>query len=125
MAVAVKNMPESQTRTALGSLVFASIAGAVYILACVAIVFWGVPRVWDLGIAPFLANLTFVSYAGLIIVEAVTIGILAFVGSALVGPAPPRGLRAGVFLVLAWLFGAGFVTVLAGRVFENFLGGMP
>jgi preprotein translocase SecE subunit len=63
--------------------------------------------------------------AGLIVVEAVVIGVLAFVGMALVGPTPPRGLRAGVFAVLAWVLAAGLITLLVGRMFESWLGGMP
>jgi preprotein translocase SecE subunit len=125
MAVAVKNTPDSSTRTALGALVPTSILGALYILACAAVVFWGVPRVWELGVGSHLPkSLSFVNFAGLIVVEVVTIGILAFLGTALAGPTPPRGLRAGVFLVLAWLFLAGAVTILAGRVFQHFLAGL-
>ena len=61
----------------------------------------------------------FISVAGLVVLEFVTIGILSFVGSTLVGPTPPRGMRAGVFAVLAWLFIGGFI--MAGRLLENLL----
>ncbi|HEX4589949.1 MAG TPA: preprotein translocase subunit SecE, partial [Gemmataceae bacterium] len=71
------------------------------------------------------ASLSFVSYAGLIVVELVAIGVLAFLGTALAGATPPRGLRAGVFLVLAWLFATGVVAISAGRILESFLGGAP
>jgi len=126
MAVAVKNTPESQTRAALGSLVPASIAGAAYVLACAAILFWGVPYLWRVGIDAFLpASLSFVSVAALIVLEVVALGVLGFLGAALVGPTPPRGLRAGVFCVLAWVIGAGLLTILAGRVFEGWFGGAP
>ncbi|HEX4588523.1 MAG TPA: preprotein translocase subunit SecE [Gemmataceae bacterium] len=126
MAVAVKNNPESQTRTAQASLMVSSLAGAAYILACIGVIFWAVPYLWEVGIASHLPeNLSFVSYAGLIVVEVVAIGILSFLGMALVGPTPPRGLRAGVFLVLAWLFATGCVTVVVGRILEGFLSGTP
>jgi preprotein translocase SecE subunit len=125
MAVAVKNTPDSSTRSALGALVPASIFGALFVLICAAVVFWGVPRVWNLGPASLLTNVPFVSVAGLIVVEVVTIVILAFVGMALVGSTPPRGLRAGVFAVLAWLFATVFVTHLAGKIFQSLLGGIP
>jgi preprotein translocase SecE subunit len=126
MAVAVKNTPDSSTRAALGALVPASILGALYVLGCAAIVFWGVPRVWELGIGSHLPkSLSFVDFAGLIVVEVVTIAILAFLGTALVGPTPPRGLRAGVFLVLARLFATGFVGVVIGRLFQSLLAGLP
>ena len=123
MAVAVKNSPDSATRSMLGSLVPASIVGAVFILLCAAVVFWGIPRIWELGPSPYLTKVPFISVAGLIVVEIVTIGILAFVGIALAGPTPPRGLRRGVFTVLVWLFLTGFVTVSAGGVLQSLLGG--
>jgi preprotein translocase SecE subunit len=125
MAVAVKNSPESTTRSAAGTLVPASIAGAVFVVACLAVIFWGVPRLWEMGVAPHLANLSFVSYAVLIVFEAVAIAALAYAGNALVGTNPPAGLRAGIFSVLAWVFLTGVVTILAGRIFELFLSGAP
>jgi preprotein translocase SecE subunit len=125
MAVAVKNTPESQTRTALGALVPASILGAVYILACGAVVFWGVPHLWEIGVHPYLQNLSFVSYAVLGLFEVVAIVALAYLGNSLVGSTPPRGMRAGIFAVLVWLFATLLVTVVVGRIFEYFLGGAP
>jgi preprotein translocase SecE subunit len=125
MAVAVKN-PESQTRSAAGSLLVSSVAGAAFVIVCAAVVFWGVPYLWQIGIDSHLPDsMRFVSYAALIVIEAVTIGILAFLGMALVGPAPLRGLRAGVFSVLAWLFLTGVVTVVAGRLFQAWFGKVP
>jgi preprotein translocase SecE subunit len=135
MAVAVKNSPGSQTRTAQVSLVVASAVGALFILASAAVVFWGVPRVWEVGWTWFLGlfgdpaalagRLSFVGAAGLIVVEVVAIGLLTLLGTALVGPTPQRGLRAGVFTVLVGLIAAGFVTVLLGRLFETWFAGMP
>ncbi len=125
MAVAVKNIPDSSTRMALGGLISASVLGALYILGCAAVIFWGVPRVWDLGVVPYLARVPFVSVAILVVIEIVTIAILSILATALVGPTPPQGLRAGVFLVLVWLFLTGAITILAGRVFQHLLGGAP
>lgn len=123
MAVAVKNSLESKAPTAQRSLAFASVAGAIFILICAAVVFWGVPRLWDLGVGSHLPeSLSFVNVAGLVLVEVVAIGLLAALGTALVGPAPPRGLRAGIFAVLAWLIVAGLITVMFGRMFEGWFG---
>ena len=124
MAVAVKNTPDNQTRTATTSLVAASVLGAAFLVACAAIVFWGVPYLWDVGVGRHLpASLSFVGVAGLLLVEAVAIGVLIFVGMALVGPTPPRGLRAGIFAVLAWVLATGLLTVLIGRALENWFAG--
>jgi len=101
-------------------------AGAVFVLGCAAILFWGVPYLWRVGIDAFLPpSLSFVSVAALIVIEAVALGVLAFLGMALVGPTPPRGLRAGVAAVLFWLLATGFITVLFGRIFESWFGNMP
>jgi preprotein translocase SecE subunit len=126
MAVAVKNTTDSQTRPGTASLAVSSILGAVYVLAAAALVAQGIPYLWQTGIAPLLpANLSFVSAAGLIVVLLFGIGLLAVLGSALVGPSPPKGLRAGVFTVLAWLAGATLITVWVGRILESLLGGAP
>jgi preprotein translocase SecE subunit len=126
MAVAVKNSPDTQTRAAPFGLVVMSLLGAAFVLGFIAVVFWVAPYAWESVVAAHLPpSLSFVSYAGLIVLEIVAIGILTYIGSALVGPAPQRGLRGGVFLVLAWLFLSGLVTVLAGRIFEAWLGGVP
>jgi preprotein translocase SecE subunit len=126
MAVAVKNTPDTQTRTGISSLALASLLGAVYILGGVAVVAWGVPFLWHEGVASHLpASLSFVSVAGLIVVLLVAIGLLAALGTALVGPNPPKGLRAGVFTVLAGLFVIGLVTVGFGRLLEGWFAGAP
>jgi preprotein translocase SecE subunit len=126
MAVAVKNTPDTPTRTGVASLALASVLGAAYILGCVAAIAWGVPYLWDLGVAQFLpASLSFVSAAGLIIVLLVAVGLLAALGTSLVGPNPPRGLRGGVFTVLVGLFVIGLITVIFGRIFESWFAGAP
>src|SRR5262245_41139988 len=124
MAVAVKNTPDTQTRPRVASLALASILGAVYVLAGVAVVAWGVPTLWEMGVAQFLpASLSFVSAAGLIIVLLVAVGLLAALGSALVGPAPPKGLRAGVFTVLATALLVLILTDWAGRLARDMAAG--
>ncbi len=126
MALAVKNTPDSQTRTALSSLAAASILGAVYVLGGVALVAWGVPQLWRLGVSSWMpASLSFVNAAGLILVLIVTAAVLVALGAALVGPNPPRGLRAGVALSVIWVLLAGLVTVGVGRMLERWLAGVP
>src|SRR5947209_17825486 len=111
MAVAVKSGSDTQTRTGMASLAVASVAGAVYVLGSIAVVAWGVPELWRLGVAQFLpAGLSFISAAGLIVVLLVSVGVLAAIGAALVGPSPQPGLKAGVFTVLVWVFLTALVT---------------
>jgi preprotein translocase SecE subunit len=126
MAVAVKNTPDTQPRTGFGSLALSSLAGAAYVLGCVAVVAWGVPKLWDVGVASHLpASLSFVSAAGLIVVLLVAVGLLAALGTALVGPSPPKGLKGGVFTVLVGLAVIGFVTLIFGRMFETWFTALP
>ena len=45
--------------------------------------------------------------------------------AAFVGPAPPRGLSAAVFVVLAWVLVGVLITILAGRIFESWFASAP
>jgi preprotein translocase SecE subunit len=126
MAVAVKNTTDSQTRTGMTSLAVFSVMGAIYVLSALAVVAWGVPYLWKIGVAQFLPeSLSFVSAAGLIAVLVVTVGLLAVLGSALVGPRPLHGLRAGVFTVLVWVAATALLAVGIGQLLESFLSGVP
>jgi preprotein translocase SecE subunit len=126
MAVAVKNTPETQARPGSGSLALSSLAGAAFVVGCVAVVAWGVPKLWETGVAAHLpASLSFVSAAGLIVVLLVAVGLLAALGTALVGPTPQKGLKGGVFAVLAGLAAIGIVTLIVGRLFERWTAGIP
>jgi preprotein translocase SecE subunit len=126
MAVAVKNATDRQTRIGIGSLAVSSVMGAVYVLGAAAVVTQGVPRLWELGVGQYLADrLPFVSAAGLIVVLVFAVAVLAALGSALVGPNPPRGLRAGVFTVLVWVVLTALVTAGLGRLFERWFAAVP
>ena len=126
MAVAVKSGSDTQTRTGTASLAVASVLGAIYILGSIAVVAWGVPWLWRTGVEQFLpAGLSFVSAAGLILVLLVSVGVLAAVGAALVGPSPRPGLKAGIFTVLVWVFLTALVAAGVGRVLERWLAGAP
>jgi preprotein translocase SecE subunit len=127
MAVAVKNTTDSQTRTGMTSLAVSSVMGTIYVLGALAVVGWGVPYLWNVSLGSWLANqgLSFVSAAGLILVLVVSLGLLGVLGSALIGPSPPKGLRAGIFTVLAWLVVTTLLTVGIGRILESFLSGVP
>ena len=99
MAVAVKNTTDSPTRTGGTSLAVSSVLGTIYVLGALAVVAWGVPYLWNVSLGSWFAyqGLSFVSAAGLIVVLVASIGLLAILGSALVGPSPPHGLRAAAF----------------------------
>lgn len=103
MAVAVKNMPESTTRTEGLSLATASVLGAVYVFAAIAAVAFGVPMLWNASLGPWVDRVlgSFVSGACLIVIELCAVGLLGFVGVMLTGGKMRPGLKAGIFTVAA------------------------
>lgn len=102
MAVAVKNSTESPARSGPANLVTSSLLGAVLVLGAIGVVTQGVPYLWNTSIGAWLGQkLAFVSAAGLLVVVLFAIGALAVLGTTLIGPNPPKGLRAGIFTVLA------------------------
>lgn len=122
MAVAVKNTPESQTRSAASSLTLASVLGAVYVLGALALVFQGVPKLWEIGIHPWLGpRLGFLDTAGLIVVMVFAAVALCVFGLTLVGPNSPTGLKGGVFAVLAGLAVVGLATVWISGLLERWV----
>jgi len=122
MAVAVKNTPESQTRTSPGNLLLASVLGAAYVLGGLAVVFQGVPWLWKIGISPWLGeSLPFVNTAGLITVMVFTAVALFVFGLTLVGPSPPPGLRAGIFTVIVGVALAALLTTWVGRLLQHWI----
>jgi preprotein translocase SecE subunit len=117
MAVAVKEstgmtFPRLQSKLALGSL-----AGALYLLGCLAIVFYGVQYAWESWIAPSVTNTpgSAVDTTFRILVSlAVAVGLVVL-GARLVGPKPVAGLRAGVFLAFVTLVLIGLITIGIGN----------
>jgi preprotein translocase SecE subunit len=116
MAVAVKTTSEGTGKSGATNLPMASLAGALYVLASTAIVTQAVPLLWAKGVSAWLPPwASFIDTAGLIVVLLFAVGALVVLGMTLVGPNPPRGIRAGVFTVLFWLAASYFVGSIFGR----------
>src|SRR5438552_10981072 len=121
MAVAVKNTPETRTANLFDRLAAASLAGVVYVLGTVGIVFKGLPALWE------QLGLSSESFLGVALQGSVMLAVLVVlfvVGLRLMGPAPRPGLRAGIFtglfllLVLA-LVGRWLGGILEGWVYDG------
>jgi preprotein translocase SecE subunit len=97
MALAVKNAPEVSPGL-LDRMAAVSLAGTVYVLGCLGIVFYLVPSLWW----SFLDRNSFAAGAalGLVMIAAAT-GLAVF-GVRLLGSNPPPGVRAGIFMGLVW-----------------------
>src|SRR5437016_2150146 len=117
MAVAVKNSPETAAPTTLSRLPAASLAGMIYVLASLGVVFYGLPWSWGTGIAPlFPAGLSFVNTALLVLAMVAAAVGLAVTGFRLVGPHPPEGLKGGIFVAQVGLYGVAQVTQWIGMI---------
>jgi preprotein translocase SecE subunit len=99
MATAVE--PSSQhAPSPPANLLTASLVGAVYVLAVVAVVLYAVPALWAQGITPHLGGNSLTDGVLRVCVQiAAAVGLILF-GKALAGVNPPKGLRGGVFLVI-------------------------
>ncbi|CAN5178254.1 hypothetical protein BH10PLA2_BH10PLA2_09360 [soil metagenome] len=119
MAVAVKNATKPALSRSGSALAVGSLLGAVYVLACLALLFYAVPRIWTATITPFFLpvgqDVSAVDRALLAIALVVIAGGLLVLGKKLAGDPQPVGLRAGVFL--------GVVGVLAVILLVRMIGG--
>jgi preprotein translocase SecE subunit len=104
MAVAVKTSPGARRSGTLDSPAILSLIGVLYLLACLAIVFKLLPDLWwSVWTASGLARGSFVGGSLLAIIGlAVGVGLIVL-GSRLLGPNPPAGVRSGVFVAFSGL----------------------
>ncbi len=98
MATALETSSQPQASRPPAGLVAASLIGAVYVLASLAVVLYAVPAIWSQ-----VAGDTF-RYIdidpGRTLAQLVAVFALAWFGSVLAGANPPLGLRGGVFLMV-------------------------
>src|SRR5262249_668388 len=124
MALAVKNTPETAPGRSFDPLVVGSLVGVIYVLAAIGVVFYAIPGFWQALIGPALKNLlgSFVNVATVGTVMLAATAGLAYVGVRLVGPAPPRGLRAGIAVGVIGVLLIALVTVWTGTLLESLPG---
>ena len=117
MTVAVKNTPEISTRSLFDRLGVTSLAGVVYVLGASAVVAKGLPALWWLYLG--LPRDSLAAWALLIAVICGTIVGLVVVGGKLLGPHPPQGARAGIFVGLISVLLIGMIVKWIGGVLER------
>src|SRR5262249_43782384 len=117
MTVAVKNTPEINTGSLFDRLAVTSLAGVVYVLGAIAVVVKGLPALWWIYLG--LNQQSFVHWAILIVAMIGAAVGLVVVGSKLLGPHPPHGARAGIFVGLILVFILGMIVKWIGGVLEG------
>src|SRR5687768_8163322 len=103
MSVAASTTTEARGSSQPMGLWAASMIGAVYVLASLAVVLFAVPQLWQSTIgsvlAPAIGEL-FSNAIRVFVQLAALVGLVVF-GMKLTGDHPPRGLRGGVLLAIA------------------------
>jgi preprotein translocase SecE subunit len=117
MTVAVKHTPEVSSLGLFDRLAVSSLAGVVYVLGSIAVIVKGLPALWwnYLG----LNQQSFPAWAILIVAMLGAAVGLVYVGGKLLGPSPPRGVRAGVFFGLVGVLFIGLIVKWVGGVLEG------
>ena len=120
MATAVEPSSAPSAPGKLLSLPIASLIGAIYVLAALAVVFYAVPVAWAdyVGSTETSGNLLMARVA----VQVAAIVALVWFGTKLAGAAPPKGMRGGVFLMIVSAALIFFVTRLFAMAFDGVVG---
>lgn len=110
MATAVETSSQPRAPSPPANLLAASLVGAVYVLAALAVVLYAVPALWAQFVTPGVqgTKLEWTATALRYATQLAAIVGLALFGRSLAGANPPRGLRGGIFLTLtaaALIFG--------------------
>lgn len=100
MATAVETSSQPRAPSPPAKLLAASLVGAVYVVAALAVVLYAVPGLWAEYVTPATGgNKLMDGFLRTAVQVAALIGLVAF-GRSLAGANPPRGLRGGIFLML-------------------------
>ncbi|HUR55912.1 MAG TPA: preprotein translocase subunit SecE [Gemmataceae bacterium] len=122
---AVETSSEPKAPKTSASLFAASLIGAVYVVAALAVVFYAVPQLWAQYVAPQLGGYSFVNLALRLVVQlAAAVGLIVF-GQSLAGANPPKGLRGGIFWVIAFACAIFFIGRSIGLSLETSSIGLP
>ena len=120
MATAVETSSQPRAPVRPAGLALAAVAGAVYVLAALAVVLYAVPLLWEQYVVPALpAGLGRAPFGVRVALQvAAAVGLVRF-GQGLAGPNPARGLRGGIFLVISALVTVFFLTRAFGLWLEG------
>ena len=109
MATAIETSSQSQASSP-PSLLTSSLLGAIYVLAAIAVVLYAVPAIWSQMFGDISAAQDWRPAALLFAVRVAVLVGLAWFGVSLIGSNPAKGLRGGIFLVVALVLLTFFVV---------------
>lgn len=127
MATAVQP-PATESRPAnpRARLVLASLFGAAFVAAGIALALYAVPMLWNQSVSPVVASVSALADAALRIAAQLAVaGGVIWVGSKLSGDHPPKGIRGGIFLVISLAIAIFFITRAVGLALEGSDLGLP
>jgi preprotein translocase SecE subunit len=98
MATAIEQKPAPRTPAPL-KLPITSLIGAVYVLASVAVILYGIPLLWASVVGAAESDSWWNDFLREAVRVACAVGLIV-VGNKLLGTTPQKGIRGGIFLVL-------------------------
>lgn len=119
MATAVQPSAPSRQPSERARLASASLFGALFVIAGVAVAAYAVPQVWDRFVAPALPLAGYVADGLRLLAQALAVAAFVWVGSHLTGSNPPQGVRGGIFLALVAIAATALVTRAVGVAFDG------
>ena len=103
------------------SLPVASLIGAVYVAAALAVLLYVLPVTWAQYVTPAVGG-NILDWVLWILAIGGTVMVLAWFGNKLAGDNPPRGLRGGVFLMLVAAVGIFFIARAVAMIDDSVIG---
>ncbi|MBY0229102.1 MAG: hypothetical protein K2W96_07485, partial [Gemmataceae bacterium] len=120
MAVAVKTSPGAKKDAPPADPAVQSLAGVVYLIACLALLFQVIPGFfWPAWQAAGLGKYAFQGGAVLVLLVAAAGAVCLWVGGKLLGTNAPPGVRAGVFTALVGLLAVALLARWASLWIEH------
>jgi preprotein translocase SecE subunit len=112
MATAVQpNSTEPQAPNPRTRLAFVSVLGALFVLAGIGVAAYLVPQLWKDTVTPALGQgASFVDVTLRLLTQLAVAAAIIWLGTRLAGDNPPKGLRGGIFLVIATAVTIFFLT---------------
>ncbi len=124
MATAIETSSQPTKPKSSANLALTSLIGAVYVVAALVAVFYALPNVWRESVSANFGNNGMLDTSLRVAAQvAAALGLVWF-GQSLAGSNPPKGLRGGIFLMIAFGVAIFFIARRVGFWFEDYGAGL-